>query len=269
MDDIIIIREINFSYKNKVIFDKFNLNIKRGTWTTIIGPNGGGKSTLIKIMTGLLKLDGYVSIDNVVLDNNSRKHIISKMGVLFENPDFMFVAETVMDEMAFALENIGQDKEFIKNKVDEVSKYLKIEHLLTKNPHELSGGEKQMVALASVLVTDPSILLLDEALNRIDNYERTSILKLLKKINKEKKITIINITHDVEESIYGDDIVLLDQGKIILKGNKELVFMEEKVFNTIGLDIPFMAELSNKLKFYNLIDKMILDMDEMVEALWK
>lgn len=269
MDNILIIKDLFFNYRDKVIFENFNLNIKRGLWTTIVGPNGGGKSTLVKIIIGLLKATGYISIDNMVLDQRSFKEIRKKTGVLFENPDVTFVAETVMDEMAFALENLEKDKEYIKDKVMEVSRYLKITNILDKNPHRLSGGQKQLVALASVLVTEPSILILDEAINRIDNHERTNILKILKKLNKDKKITIINVTHDIEESVYGDEVILIDCGKIILKGPKELVYKEEKIFNKIGLEMPFMATLSVKLIYYNLIDEIIFEMDEMVDVLWK
>lgn len=269
MDYILTIRDLFFKYSEKVIFENFNLNIKRGIWTTIIGPNGGGKSTLVKIMIGLFRSNGSITIDNMVLDNKNVKEIKKKIGVLFENPDVTFVAETVMDEMAFTLENLEKDKEEIKNKILEVSEYLKITDLLDKNPHRLSGGQKQLVALASVLVADPVILILDEAINRIDNHERINILKILKKLNEDKKITIINVTHDIEESVFGSEVILIDCGKVILNGDKELVFKEEKIFNKIGLEMPFMASLSIKLMYYNLIDKMIFDMDEMVDKLWK
>ncbi len=269
MDDILNINDLTFKYKDNTIFDKFNLTIKRGTWTTIIGPNGSGKSTLVKIIMGLLKAEGYITIDNTLKTNNNIKQIRKIIGVIFENPDSTFVAETVMDEMAFALENLEKGKDEIRNKINEVSGYLNITELLEKNPFQLSGGQKQLVAIASILVLEPKILILDEAINRIDYLERNNILEVLYKLNKEKGITIINITHDIEEALYGDDVVLIDNGKIILNGSKELVFNEEKVFNTIGIDIPFMASLSLKLMYYNLIDEMIFDMDEMVNKLWK
>ncbi|HHU54634.1 MAG TPA: ATP-binding cassette domain-containing protein [Mollicutes bacterium] len=268
MDDILVIKDLTFKYKDNPIFENFNLTIKKGTWTTIIGPNGSGKSTLIKIIVGLLKSDSYILVDNVLKSNNNIKQIQKMIGVIFEHPDSTFVAETVMDEMAFALENLEMGKLEIQKKVKEVAGYLNIISLLEKNPYQLSGGQKQLVALASILVLEPKILILDEAINRIDYLERENILKILYKLNKEKGITIINITHDIEESLYGDDVILLDKGKIVLKGNKELVFQEEKVFNAIGIDIPFMAELSLKLMYYNLVDEMIFDMDEMVNKLW-
>ncbi|MDD4282776.1 MAG: ATP-binding cassette domain-containing protein [Bacilli bacterium] len=268
MEDILIIKDLTFKYNDNYIFDKFNLTIKKGTWTTIIGPNGSGKSTLIKIIMGLLKSDSYIFIDNMLKTSDNIKQIRTKIGVIFEHPDSTFVAETVMDEMAFALENLEMDKKEIQKKVKEVARFLNIAYLLEKNPFQLSGGQKQLVALASILVLEPKILILDEAINRIDYFERNNILEVLSKLNKEKGITIINITHDIEEAVYGDDVILIDKGKIILNGSKELVFREEKVFNSIGIDIPFMAELSLKLMYYNLVDEMIFDMDEMVNKLW-
>ncbi len=267
--DILKIQDLSFKYNDNKIFDKFNLNIKKGAWTTIIGPNGSGKSTLIKIIVGLLEADGKIFINDVILTKDNVKKIRQFVGVIFEHPDSTFVAETVMDEMAFALENLEKDKEYIRKKVLEVSNYLNITNLLEKNPFSLSGGQRQLVALASVLVLEPKILILDEAINRIDYLDRENILNILLKLKEEKGITIINITHDIEESIYGDDVILIDSGKIVLNGSKELVFKEDKIFNSIGIDIPFMAELSLKLMYYGLVEEFVFDMDEMVEKLWR
>ncbi len=270
MGDILVIKDLKFKYNNhESLFENFNLTIKKGSWTTLVGPNGGGKSTLAKIIVGLLLAEGQIIVDNVLKNNDNLKEIRKKVGLLFENPDSTFLAETVMDEMAFALENLGLEKGKIKKKVKEVGQYLKITPLFEKNPFELSGGEKQLVALASILVLEPQLLILDEAINRVDYLERDNILKILKKLNEEKEITIINITHDMEEAVYGDEVILLDKGKIILKGSKELVFEEEKIFNTMGIALPFMAELSLKLKYYGLVDEIIFDMEKMVNKLWK
>lgn len=269
MDDIIIIKDLIFKYDDKFIFNRFSLNIKEGSWTTLVGPNGSGKSTLVRILVGLLEINSYVNIDKCILSNENIRQIRAKIGVVFENPDNCFVAETVMDEIAFSLENLECSKRDIRKRILEVTEYLDIVDLLEINPHTLSGGEKQMVALASALALEPKILILDEALTHIDNNDKIKILKILQKIHKEKKITIINVTHDMEETIYGDDIIVIDDGKIILKGVKELVLKEEKIFKDLGLELPFMASLSLKLKYYNLVDDIELDMDKLVNMLWK
>lgn len=269
MNDLIIIRDLTFKYDDEFIFNRFSLNIKENSWTTLVGPNGSGKSTLIKILLGLLRAEGYINIDKKILSSENIRDIRSQIGVVFENPDNCFVAETVMDEIAFSLENLEYPKKEIKKRINTIAHTLEITNILERNPYTLSGGEKQLVALAAALVHDPKILILDEALVRIDNQDKVKILEIIQKIYQEKKMTIINVTHDMEETIYGDDIIVIDNGKIVLKGPKELVLKEEKILRELGLELPFMAALSLKLQYYNLIDEMIFDMDELVNILWK
>jgi len=267
--NIIEVKKLNFNYKDKKVFNNFNLNIEIGSFTTIIGLNGSGKSTLIKILLGLLKFDGEIKIDTLTLTQDNIKEIRKRVGVVFENPDNQFIAETVMDDIAFSLENLQMNSKNIKNKVLELSKYIGIEHLLDREPHSLSGGEKQLVALASALVHEPKILILDESLTMVDMKVRKKIYSILNDLNQNKKITIINVTHDMDEVIYSDDIILIDNGNLILKGPKEEVLLEDKVFNKLNLELPFMVSLSIKLKYYGLIDHLIFDMNEMVDEIWK
>ena len=269
MEEIIKIENITFGYGETKLFENFSLNIEKGSYTTIVGPNGSGKSTLIRILLGLIKTDGKIIINGLEMNHKNIKPIISKVGVVFENPDNQFVAETVMDDIAFSLENMQFDPKVIKQKIKDISKYLEIEDILEREPHTLSGGEKQLVSLASALVIDPDILILDEALTMIDNDERNKIYKILCDVNNDKGITIINVTHDMDEVLFGKNIIVLDEGNIILSGPKELVLQEEKIFNKLGLNLPFMVELSIKLKYYGLVESLILDMDELVDILWK
>lgn len=267
--NIIDIKNLNYRYSEKTIFHDFNLEIKEGTFTHIIGLNGSGKSTLIRIILGLIKYDGEIKIDNLMLNENNIKEIRKKIGVVFENPDNQFVAETVMDDIAFSLENLQLKSNDIKRKVREITNYIGITNLLDKEPRDLSGGEKQLVAIASALVHEPKILILDEAITMIDIQTRKQIYNILEHIHKTKKMTIINVTHDMDELLYGDDIILIDNGNIILKGPKEEILLEEKVFNKLNIELPFMASLSIKLKYYGLIDKLIFDMNKMVNEIWK
>lgn len=269
MDNIIRLKNLNFSYDNKVIFKDFDLDIEKGKFVSIVGSNGSGKSTLVKILVGLLKAEGYINIYRMNLCEDNLMDIRRNIGVVFENPDNMFVAETVLDEIVFSLENLEYAKSTIKTKVDKVLEFIPIKEILEKNPHYLSAGEKQLVSLASALITEPKILILDEAFSMVDGVMKDKILKLLKKLNREKKITIINVTHDIEETVYGDDIIVLDNGKIELSGDKLEVYKQEKKLKKLGLDLPFMVDLSNKLSYYGLVDKTILDMNEMVNHLWK
>jgi len=269
MNNIIRIKNMSFSYKNKTIFQNFDLDIEKGQFIHIVGPNGSGKSTLIKILLGLLKAEGYINVYRMNMCDDNLMDIRRNIGVVFENPDNTFVAETVADDIAFSLENLQYTSKTISEKINKISKYLNIESLLEKNPHYLSRGEKQLVALASALVTDPKLLIIDEALNMLDGIDKENILKLLKKLVKEKKITVINVTHDMEDTIYGDKIIVLDNGQILLNDDKKQVYKEEKLLKKIGLELPFMVDLSNKLRYYGLVDDDILSMNEMVNHLWK
>lgn len=268
MDKIIDIRNINFGYENKPIFKDFSFFVKKGDFVTIIGQNGSGKSTLLRAIVGLINVNGLVYVDDIELNNANLKKIRSRIGVVFENPDNQFVAETVMDDIAFSLENKMVKPKEIRKKVREISEYLEISHLLEKEPHILSGGEKQLVALASALVGEPAILILDEAFTMVDNEVKEKIYKILIDINK-KGVTIINVTHDIDESLYGNSIAIIEDGAIVIKGDKEKVLLEEKLFKKLGFDLPFMVDLSIKLKYYGLLDKIIYDMDEMVDIIWK
>ena len=263
------IKGINFKYGEKEIFNNFSLDIEKGTFLTIVGPNGSGKSTLVHILLGLYVTSGTIIIDNLEMNHKNIRRIMEKIGVVFENPDDQFVAETVMHDIAFSLENMKVPSKEIRRRVLEIARYLEIEDLLECEPHTLSGGQKQLVALASALVIDPKILILDEAFTMIDMDTKEKIYKILKDVNEKKEITIINITHDTEDILYGKKVLLLQDGKILEYGNIEDILLEEKTFTRIGLKLPFMADLSIKLKYYGLIDKLVFDMEEMVDLLWK
>lgn len=266
---IISIKDLLFRYNDNYIFDKFNLEIERGSYTSIVGTIGAGKTTLIKILLGLIRTNSNITIDGINLCKENIRDIRKKIGVVFENPENGFVCETVMDEIAFSLENLELDHDEIDRRVKEISEYLDITHLLNRDPHRLSGGEKQVVTFASVLVIEPEILIFDEAFTMLDYKYKEKIYKVLDNCNKENNTTIINVTHDLEDTIYGKDIIVMDKGKIIIKGSKEDVLREEKIFNKIGLDLPFIVELSIKLNYYGLLDKICFSNSELVQSIWK
>jgi energy-coupling factor transport system ATP-binding protein len=263
-----MIRNLNFKYEDKIIFDHFNLDIKRGTWTNIIGPNGSGKSTLIKILLGLLEHDGNIDVNGYVLTNETLRDIRTHVGVVFENPDNQFVAETVVDEITFKLENLNYSKKKIKEHLDLVVNMFDIKRILHQQIDKLSNGDKQLVSLAAAIINNPKIIILDESLTKMDIKTKNKVINVLLELNK-LGTTIINITHDTEELVYGDNIIILNDGKIIMHDSKDIVLLEEKKFSDLGLELPFMASLSIKLKYYDLIEKPIFDMEEMVNKLWK
>ncbi len=267
--NILDINNLTFRYRDKFIYDKFNLSIKKGDWVTIAGANGSGKTTLVKLILGLLKSYGSIKIFDVVLNKRTLYDIRKEIGYVFDNPDDFFACETVRDELAFSLENLGIYPKTIRKKINEISKLLNLENLLDENPFDLSGGEKQKVFLACALMLEPRILILDDALLMIDINERNNLLKTIKEYNKKKRVTIISFTHNLDEALYSDRLVILNEGKIVVDGTFPFVFKEEALMRKIGLEVPFMLELSKKLKVYNLLDYIELDPERLVDLLWK
>lgn len=269
MDNMVVINNLDFKYNSHVVFNNLCLSIKKSSFTTILGNNGVGKSSLVKLILGFNKGNGTILVDNVLLNSKSINKIRKNIGVVFENPDNCLISETVLDDLAFPLLNLNYNRNFIYSRINEVSNYLGISHLLNRDPHSLSGGEKQLVCLGCCLMTAPKLIILDEAFSMIDDFHKFKILKILKKINKKYDVTIINITHDIEESVYGDSIAIIDSGNVVINNKKDLVYKNEKLLKKLGFDLPFMVDLSNRLSYYGLVDNTIYDMDEMVDLLWK
>jgi energy-coupling factor transport system ATP-binding protein len=269
MDNIIKIKNLSFGYNEKLIFNNLNLNINQGEWVSVVGPNSSGKSTLVKLLTGLLPNNDNIYISDLKLNKENINTIRKKIGVIFSNVNNQFVGETVRDDIAFILENLQYNSKEINKRIEKISKELGIEDLLNLEPNYLNANDKQKVVLASVLIHNPSILILDEVFSMVDKYERSNIFKLLKKIHKEKKITIINVTNDLEETYFSDRVVILKNGSILLEGLTNEILKKEEILRKNGFKIPFMVDLSLKLKLYGLIDDIVLDMDEMVMKIWK
>ena len=267
MDNMIFIDHLNFQYKKNIIFKNLSMSIRKGSFTTILGNNGCGKTTLVRLLTGL-ESSNCIFIGGKLLSQGSLNSIRRQIGVVFENPDDCLVSDTVIGDLAFPLENLDYSSEYVYSHINEISSYLGISHLLERNPKTLSYGEKQLVCLGCAFITGPSLIILDEALCALDDASRFNILKFLRKINKDFGTTILNITHDIEESIYGDDILIIDRD-VLIHDKKEVVYKQEKLLRNNGFDLPFMVNLSNKLSYYDMVDSVVYDMDEMVDLLWK
>ena len=268
MDNIIQIKDLNFTYQDKVIFKNLNLNIKKNSFVSIIGPNGSGKSTLIRILSGLNSYDGYITINGHYLNKENIKIIRRTLGVVFDNPDNQFIGQTVIDDLAFNLENLSYSKEEINKEISYIAKLFKIEKILLSEPSNLNNSTKQKVAIASALIHKPKILMLDESLHQLDNKDKKIVFKALETYKKEHDLTIILITHNQEDTILSDRIIVIDKQKIILDGKVEEVYTKEKILHNLGIEIPFIIKLSINLKLYDLIDEIYLDKDKLVNKLW-
>lgn len=262
MEDIITFEQVHYS-----LFKNLSFHLKKGSFTTIVGSIGSGKTTLVNMLLGFVDVEGSIVVDGLDLFKNKKK-ICEQIGMVLENPEEIFVAITVMDEIAFRLENQNKPKQEIYEKVNEMVHLLQIEHLLEKNPKQISASEKTLVALASALIINPKILIIDGTLQYLEEKEKKKIFEILK-LKNEQGMTIINFTSTLEESLYGKDILLLHNGNIIKHDKKEVLLKEEHLLKKIGLEIPFLVDLSIRLMYYGVLDHIIFDMDEMVDIIWK
>ncbi len=268
MQNIIEIKRLDYKYGDKTVFNNLSLDIKSKRFVTILGRNGSGKTTLINIIMGLLDSDGKIVIDGIVLSNDTKKFLRKSIGVVFENPDEHFVTDKVYDELAFILESLDYQQPDIDKKIKDVSELIGIEELLNRKITTLSVGEKQLIALATAIINNPKILIMDEGLSNVDAYYRDVILKIINVLRK-KGMTVINITSNSDDSIYGTDIIIINNGKVVLNKTLLRAYKEEKVFTSSGLTLPFIADISLKLKYYNLTNKIYIDNKSLVDEIWK
>jgi len=269
MNHIIQIRNLNYGYHDTMLFDHFNLMIQKETFTSIVGKNGSGKSTLLKILCGLKKADANIHIGGYQLCGKNICGIRKQIGVLLETGCDSFAKKTVKEELSFPLENLNWTIERIDEAVEKISKQLKLQHILEKPVEQLYRGERQRLRLATALITRPTILLLDQPYLGLSEEEKKIVVSVLKKCHTKEHMTIIQMVEDLEDSLYGDDIVILSDGKAVLFDQKEKVLSETKILKAAGLQLPFVVNLSNKLKYYELVDDVMLNMDEMVDVIWK
>lgn len=247
---IIETKDLFFSYEeNDEVLKNISLSIKRGSYTAILGHNGSGKSTLAKLIIGLLpSQSGEIIVDGLILNEENLREIRSKIGVVFQNPDNQFIGATVRDDIAFGLENRCVPQIKMDDIINEYAKKVGMEDYLDKEPTLLSGGQKQRVAIAGVLAMTPKIVILDEATSMLDPKGKKEIIELTRKMRElYPELTVISITHDVEEALGADEIIVLNQGEIYYQGNSNDIFLQEEKLIAIDLDIPFVYKLRNEL----------------------
>ncbi len=251
----------NVSFKYESDFDvikDLSFVINSNEMTSIIGPNGSGKSTITKLIMGILVPDsGEIYIDDVLLNEKSINLIRPKMGIIFQNPDNQFVGMTVKDDIAFGLENKQIERSEMIRLIDEYSKLVHMNDFLEHNPENLSGGQKQRVAIAGVLAMETETIIFDEATSMLDPIGVEEINKTLKMLKKEAFKTIISITHNIEEILYSDNVLVINNGAIIKQGKPIEILTDVNLLNSIGLDtietIKLIKELSDE-KYQNVLD---------------
>ena len=235
MNVMIQIKNLDFKYEDELILKNINLNIKESTYTAIIGTNGSGKTTLAKHLNALLlPTKGSVTVDSIDAKKdqfNVRKNV----GFVFQNPEDQLIHSIVEEDIAFGLENLGLETEEMKTKVNETMKEMQIEYLTKKNVNMISAGQKQLTALAGVLVMNPKYIVFDEPTTLLDNKNKANIMKMINQLNKKNKIGIILVTNLLSDIKYAENVVLLSKGKIIFNDKRSK--LNKNILKRAGLDV--------------------------------
>lgn len=274
MENIIKVDNLIFEYTSDETtyraIDDFNLDIKKGEFVAIIGHNGSGKSTLSKNLNAILvPTSGDINIKGMnTKDEKYLWDIRQTAGMVFQNPDNQIVATIVEEDVAFGCENLGIPSEEIRLRVDEALKNVDMYDFRERQPHLLSGGQKQRVAIAGIIAMRPECIIFDEATAMLDPSGRQEVMNTIKRLNKEYNITVLHITHFMEEAVEADRVIVMEKGKLALEGSPREVFSNVARLKEIGLDVPYMTELAHLLKEDGLdIRDNILTVDEMVGEL--
>ncbi len=254
MNKIIEVKNAAFEYsdgeKKKSVIKDMSVSFEKGSFTVILGHNGSGKSTLAKLLNGLYKPDsGDVFVDGInTRDEKNEIEIKRRVGMVFQNPDNQLVASIVEDDVAFGPENLGLTPEETEKRVDDALKVVDMFEFKKKTPHHLSGGQKQRIAIAGVIAMMPECIVLDEPTAMLDPKGRKEIIESVERLNREKGITVILITHFMEEAQNADRVIVMDDGRIIADSTPKDVFSDIGLLKRAGLDVPQTTELLYLLK---------------------
>ena len=265
------IKNLSFSYdgSNKVI-DDISFSVEKGTFVSVLGHNGSGKSTLAKLIVGLLdKAGGQIFFNDVEITEKNLKDLQTKTSLIFQNPDNQFIGSTVEDDIAFGLENRLVNSLNMNDIIQQASSIVSVQHLLGLDAGKLSGGQKQRVAIASVLAMNPSIIIFDESTSMLDPTAKQEIKELMLLLRHKYHKTVISITHDMEEIIKADRVMVIKQGELQRFDKPNVVFEDEEFLKNNSLDFPFALNLSKLLKdkYHDL--SLTLDSDKLATEVAK
>lgn len=269
---LIAIEGVSFQYHSSENFalKDVTFDVYEGEWLAIVGHNGSGKSTLAKLLNGLqFPLEGKIEVCGIEITEESVWDVRKQIGMVFQNPDNQFVGTTVQDDVAFGLENNGIPREQMIERVHSALQKVGMENFLDQEPHHLSGGQKQRVAIAGVLALQPEIIILDEATSMLDPRGREEVLNTVRELKDENEMTVISITHDLEEAAKADRIIVMNKGEVYREGLPSEIFELDEELIQLGLDIPFSVKLGKALNEQGVvISKQLLNEEELVNELW-
>jgi energy-coupling factor transport system ATP-binding protein len=273
MEKIIEVSGLSYRYteEHPWVLKDINFTVNKGEWLSIVGHNGSGKSTLAKCLNGLIlpqrgtvQVGGYCTADEKTIWDVRRL-----VGMVFQNPDNQFVGATVQDDVAFGMENHGVPREEMIKRLSEALRLVKMDSFAKSEPHRLSGGQKQRVAIAGIVALQPLIIIMDEATSMLDPEGRKEIIQTVRALNKEHHLTVISITHDLEEAIHSDRLLVMNDGQIIREGQPRDIFKSTDLLKKIGLDLPFAIKLRNALRAKGVpLKDTALFQEELVDELW-
>ena len=273
MKSIIDVKNLSFRYKeSQEYYDvkDITFHVKRGEWLSIVGHNGSGKSTTVRLIDGLLEAEsGEIVIDGQLLTEENVWNIRRQIGMVFQNPDNQFVGATVEDDVAFGLENQGLSRQEMQKRVEEALDLVGMLDFKKREPARLSGGQKQRVAIAGVVALRPAILILDEATSMLDPEGRRELIETVKGIRKDYDMTVISITHDLEEVAMSDRVLVMKKGEIESTSSPRELFSRNDL-DQIGLDDPFSNQLKHSLSQngYDLPENYLTE-SELEDKLWE
>lgn len=276
--DLIKFDNVSFSYetedengnpKTEKVLENFNFSIEEGSFVAILGHNGSGKSTVAKLTNGILFADeGTVTVDSILARDDDTIYDIRKtVGMVFQNPDNQIVSSIVEEDVAFGVENIGIPSDECRKRVDEALKTVGMYEYRLRTPSKLSGGQKQRIAVAGIIAMKPKCIVLDEPTAMLDPSGRKEVIDTVMKLNREEGITIVLITHYMDEAVKADRVVVMDDGKIKLDGTPEQVFSDTNKIKSLSLEVPQSTELVSRLGISS--EKTVLNFDQCADLLYK
>jgi energy-coupling factor transport system ATP-binding protein len=261
---------VRYTEEDRPALNKVSLSIEQGDWVALIGHNGSGKSTLAKTINGLiLPQEGSVAVGDMLLNEENIWNIRKMVGMVFQNPDNQFVGSTVEDDVAFGLENQGIPREEMVVRVKDALEQVRMSEFATREPARLSGGQKQRVAIAGVVALRPDIIILDEATSMLDPEGREEVISTIKKIKEENNLTVLSITHDIDEAANANRVMVMRQGELVREGTPAEIFSAGPELIELGLDLPFPEKLKAALKQRGVsVPEAYLTEEGMVDWLW-
>lgn len=248
-----------------------SISAQKGEWVALVGHNGSGKSTIAKLLNGLLfPEDGLIKIGHFVLSEKNIWDIRRQVGMVFQNPDNQFVGATVQDDVAFGLENHGVPHDTMVERVDSALNEVGMQSYALHEPARLSGGQKQRVAIAGVLALQPDVIILDEATSMLDPRGRAEVMETIRIMREQEDITVISITHDLDEVLFADRVIVMNNGEVHSEGTPQEIFEQADAMREIGLGVPFIIELQEKLVAGGFeTGSAVLSEGALLDQLWK